>query len=199
MSYTPNVPTIGQSLGASRPIINSNFQYINTWAGTNHYFNASNGGRHKFVEMPVLSVVPASGNRISGEATLYTRTVDTVNQLFMARGTSSTEIQITAGPNAPVNSTDGWTFLPTVGVAGTGANGLILQWGSVANPGTSGTINFPIAFGFNAYSVMLTPRNDGSHSAFTYYLDGTPGASSFGYRGSTGGSNRLFWMAIGAL
>ncbi len=75
--------------------------------------------------------------------------------------------------------------------------GLVLQWGSVASPGGSGMVNFPYTFTVKVFTIQLTARNDGSHSAFTYYIDGAPLVGSFNYRGSTTGSDTLFWFAVG--
>lgn len=94
-------------------------------------------------------------------------------------------------PQVPAVATQfgGWSFLPGF---------MLMQWGRVDTPGSSSTVvKFPITFSAAPFTIQLTPRNDGSHSAFTYYLDGAPTATQFAYRGSTGGSNALYWLAIG--
>jgi len=57
MSYTPNVPQIGQSLDGTRDLIRGNFQVINTTQSVNHVaFNDTGAGKHKFLQLPVGSV-----------------------------------------------------------------------------------------------------------------------------------------------
>lgn len=190
MSYTTNIPVIGQSLGASRPGINSNFQYINTWAKQNHYFNETNGGRHKFVELPNQGTVPPAVSRIGNEVTLYGKSDGAVSQLWLVRDASGTEIQLTSGSNAPVNNFNGYSFLP---------GGILIQWGFIPNgSGTSGTTNFNINFKTSQYNVqLLLARNASGGDSIWQDTSGTNDRKKFSWKGTTGTYAYIYWFAIG--
>lgn len=191
--YLPNIPLASDLLSKSQGNIRDNFTSANTTFGINHlaFDNATaNIGKHKFVQMPAGSL-PAG--LISGEGTLYTKS-STGSQLYYSPDNTSNEYQITrtiASTFATFSQIPGWTFLP---------GGMLMQWGQVSTPGAGPSIvTFPVAFAAasSVYSIQLTARNDGSHSAFNYYVDGAPTTNNFTYRGTTSSSDTLFWMAIG--
>lgn len=188
MSYTPNIPVIGQSLGASRPGINSNFQYINTWAQTNHYFNVANAGRHNYVELP-NRVIPPAGSRIANEVTLYGKSDGTRSQLWMVRDTSGTEIQVTSG-GTPVNNFNGYTFLP---------GGIMIQWGFInSGSGTSGTTNFNTNFKTSQYNLqLLLARNASGGDEIWQNTGSTNDNTKFSWKTTTSSYAYIYWFAIG--
>jgi len=206
MSYNPSIPNPTDFLSDSQGQIKTNFTAINAGLSINHYPlspNTTDTGKHKFVEM-VNNAAPVGA---ANEGVIYTKTIGApaASEMFYKPDATTDEYQVTrtfsAGiplfgtntnyPQVPArpNQFGGWTFLP---------GGLLLQYGRVDSP-TAGpfTVKFPISFTSPPYIIELTPRNDGSHSAFTYYIDGAPTSTSFNYQGSTSGSNALFWMAIG--
>lgn len=62
MTYTPDIPKSGESLGGTRVRINANFQDINTFSALNHYglTAPSNIGMHSRLDMPIQSTFPAT-------------------------------------------------------------------------------------------------------------------------------------------
>ena len=205
MSFNPNIPQPNGFLADSQGQIKNNFTFSNGVMEINHYpFNdtTANKGKHKWSEYVNQTGLPLT--QAAGEGTLYTKSVSSESQLFYSPDATTRQYQIsrfieasfalfatnTNYPQVPAVPTQfgGFTWLP---------GGLLLQYGRADNPGGSGTVKFPVSFTSDVFLVQLTPRNDGSHSAFTYYIDGAPAITSFSYRGSTTGSNALFWLAIG--
>lgn len=93
MAYTPNVPLVNQTIAASRPIINANFQYLNTIFQVDHTFNdsAPTEGLHKKVTFSAnLTSTPSLTGAV---AALFTKTVSGSTQLFWNNG--GTDQQIT--------------------------------------------------------------------------------------------------------
>lgn len=204
MSYTPNVPTIGQSLGASRPLINSNFQYLNTWAAVNHYFNVANGGKHKFVQMPITTIPTTAAN----EGALYTKVANGQSNLFYTCDNGTREYQITrcndsatpfsrfgtntayGSPPAGFTQEGGWTFLP---------GGLLFQYGfygKSGDTGSSGTVQYPTSFTTATFSVQLVGYRT-SGRPFSVDSNNPPTTSNFKFVADSSGADGLYWVAIG--
>lgn len=195
------LPNAGQSLGQTRADIRENFNIIQDAFGRNHVSlndgTPGNRGKHNFSEYVAQGSTPTI---IAGECATYGRNFGGVTQLTFTQDGTGNVYQLTrvipasvarfsTNTNYTGTQSGGWTFLP---------GGMLLQYGSKTSPGAgSSSITFPVAFTNAPYSIQLTPRNDGSHSAFTYYLDGAPTNTSFNYRASTAGSNTLYWIAIG--
>ena len=134
MTFTPNIPTTGQSLGNTRDAIRGNFtNYFNTISVNHVDPNLADQGKHKFLQMPDQAAAP---NTAANEIGLYSKDVAGNSRLFLRQENNGAEIQLTGV--SPLVATSGYTFLP---------GGLILQWGQ-ATLGASQTlvINFPIAF-----------------------------------------------------
>src|SRR5215475_7361133 len=82
-----NVPVAGQTLGASRDLINANFVTINTAFSVNHVpYNDGSGlqGLHQFVQMPAGTPVIATA---AGQIGLYAKngSVSGVPELYFQR------------------------------------------------------------------------------------------------------------------
>ena len=198
MSYTPNVPLSGQSLGGTRNPINTNFQVLDTTFSVNHVgYNDSGSGKHNFVNLPEQASAPSGA---SNQGTLYAKDDGTRTALYWVQETGQgAEVKMT-GPT-PSAAANGYTFLP---------GGLLLQWGVVVTPGSGGTVEFGvgaainnIAFPTNLFTVHLTVSRasiTGSSPPPGYACinsGSTFDKTKFSYISSTGGSVRLYWSAIG--
>lgn len=116
-AYTANVPQANQTIAASQPIINNNFQYLISVGGPpgagllrdhNMTLNTANAGDgvHKQVTFQqALATFPSITGAVSA---LYPKNVSAVPQLFYYDGTD--EIQITFAPTG--------TTVPTFSLAG---------------------------------------------------------------------------------
>ena len=179
---TLNVHSTGSTPAQQYTTIAANNTSIVNWADVDHIgFNVTPGGTHEKCSMPNHA---AFGLVLGTDGVYYVN-----NNVPMFENSTHNDYHIDIYRGTPVSASNGTSFLP---------GGIMIQWGSVSSPGSSGTITYPTAF-TTIYNVVLTPRNDGSHSAFTYYLDGAPGNADFKYRGTTSGSDTLYWLAIGAV
>lgn len=186
ISFTPNIPASGQTLGQTRQAILDNFAILRSTLAVDHVdVNASGNGKHKFVHFTdASSSIPAT---TATELALYNKLVGGAYRLFMRQISSGTEIQMSGID--PLTANPGYTFLP---------GGLLLQWGTttaVANS-AGNTINFPIAFSTVFVVTCTVQTNDNSTIRFS--LAGSPSNGSFDTtQTQTTHFTKLHWMAIG--
>lgn len=203
MSYTPNIPQAGETLGGTRSRINANFQFLNTAFSADHTpLTTSNAGKHIFLHMPETT----AASTVANEGGLYTKvgTSPAETNLFFRGESSGYEYPLTrvdssntstfgnngsyGSPPSGFTQTGGWTFLP---------GELILQYGTYGktdNLGSSGTIQFPKTFPSAVYTVVICQQRTSSTRAYSVNAITT---SSFTFISETSGSDAIKWMAIG--
>jgi hypothetical protein len=201
------LPNSGQSLGVTRPQINTNFALIQQIFDINHYdFNAANAGKHTFVTLPIYSAIATPPPLpLTGEGILYTATVSGETELFYARDNSG---GMTPTPLANYQLT-GTVDISTPTVAGSTSlpGGLMMQWGSSTGIWNgSNSITFKTAFtlgGVNTapYSITYNMVNAAQKQEFTNVFSSTAMTWTpqlINTAGSpTGTSFQIYWMAIG--
>jgi hypothetical protein len=149
MSFTPNIPASGQSLGNSRTQILNNFaalrETISNGSGSgsgqpNHVDVNDNlgvgAGKHIFVQMPVQTA--GAGNLPAAqEGGMITQTTNGSSELYYARDAVNTYYQMT-GPffNAEGALLSGGTTMLF--------GGIILKWGVISN-NIAGPVNIVFA------------------------------------------------------
>ena len=197
MTYTPRPNPSGDTLVASRDQIRTNFSLIQTNFDINHenFGVGANAGKHKFMQMPVQSSLPATA---TGDGELHTEAdSSTRSQLFYSRdNTAATKVQLTTGDTSaatfstntnyqvgPPSINGGWSFLP---------GGLILQYGKVAIVDTTTVITYPLAFSAAAYSIIVTNSKTTSNTSAIVVSASTPTNFTI-----IGGSTSVYWQAIG--
>lgn len=201
MTYTPNIPVTGDSLGSTRDRIRTNFQEIASVEAVNHVaFNQVGEGKHKFLQMPEQTSNPTT---LVNEGAFFTKvgTNPSETNLFFRGESNGFVYQITRVISASTarfstntlyaaNLNGGWTFLP---------GGLLLQYGARSNPGTSGTITFPVAFTTGYFSITLGLSRNNSSSTQNVYVDNSVpvSLSSFAYDSTSSNTDPIYWMAIG--
>jgi len=80
MSYNNNIPQPTDVLSQSQVQILNNFQRVQTIWETNHGdINSADGGKHKFLTMPVQAAGPIP---LAGNGAVYTKTQGTRTELF---------------------------------------------------------------------------------------------------------------------
>ena len=212
MTYQPDIPKSGDTLGGTRAQINTNFQNLNTAFSANHSaLTVSTVGKHIFMQMPEQASAPATA---IDEGALYTIegiSPAQTNLVFRAENSgggggfqyqltksiaasTATFGNITNSPavaNVKPNENFGWTFLS----GNTTGGGLLLQYGSADTFGTTigaQTITFPVPFK-TVFSVNATQTN------FTGNFAHLRSVTTTGFRvvgvGTT--SAEVSWMAIG--
>lgn len=140
-----DVPLSGQSLLQTRQPIQNNFSVISTAFEVDHVgYNISGQGWHN----KVTFVPQASGpTTSSSNVALYSKTVNSVTQLFYRGVSSGTEINFTES----LLESPGWTRLPS---------GLLVKWGQTSgNPfglTPTATITFPMVSGMNNIPAFTT-------------------------------------------
>lgn len=198
MSYSPNLPVSGDTLGGTRDRIRTNFQEIDSVMAQNHVaFNNADEGKHKFLQMPVQASAPSTG---TSEAAFYVKDDGSgVAQFFVKGEQTGSEYQITkmaSGADANITTfgtntayvadhLGGWSFLP---------GGLILQYGSFSKVVAGNTtITFPLTFPNAVFNIVVTARNSNSGTVIT-----SETTSNFVLSNSVGAVTRsYYWQAIG--
>lgn len=198
MSYTPNIPVSGQSLGVTKNPINSNFQVLNTTIAVDHVMmNNAGAGQHKQVTFNTVTdpgagtITPpilftnnkdGAGNTLPGSlAELFFYTGDTTksrNQYVTANGTNS-----------------GSTMA---------LGGIIIKWGRQANADNT-AITFSAVTGSqfpnNCFSVVASPVGTTTSGA-TQVVVGSISPTAFTPRildktGTPIAGQTISWIAIG--
>lgn len=206
MTYNPNVPASGQSLGETRVPIQTNFTNLNTAFLANHSpLTTNTDGKHKFVQLPESgagwdnnSTPPTTA---TNEGALYTKvgTNPAENTLFFRAESNGFEYQITKVDDAHTGTfstatnyngtnTGGWTFLP---------GGMILMYGITTGSG-SYDIVFPFSFPTSDPPFSITATIAASAPRTFSISTGTPATDS-GFRIQVSGSaaSSCHWQAIG--
>ena len=193
MTWNSVWPVGTASVKANEATGGNNTAYIETTEKVDHYWNESgNDGKHKKVTLPVLSAEPST---TANDLTLYSKNTTGGTALFFARdGVAAHTTQMTtAGITKTITATNGVTFLPSDPAVG----GLLMQWGTVASPGSSsGTVSFPQAFkaATSPFSIQLTVRH-ASDERYAAVI--TISNTQFTWKASTSSAISIYWMAIG--
>lgn len=186
MTYNPNIPAANDLLSVSQGDIQTNFSQANTVVAVDHYefdnATAANRGKHKSVVLPEDAAVATAAD----EGALYTKDDGTRPALYYRQESNGTEIKFTGID--PLRATNGYTFLQ---------GNLLMQWGKVAAPGNSGTVNFPTAFSAAPYSIQVSLERDSGNQSVTVDDAPAPTANAFQYLSSSSGSAFMYWIAIG--
>lgn len=176
-----NVPLPGQSLVATRDLINQNWTTIDTAFQVDHVeYTSANPvqGKHNKVSFPLQSAVPGV---VATEAMLYNHldTFSSLNQLFVRRPNGGSDIPMTAA----ALTIPGWSYLPS---------GLILQWGqSTITSNITTPIPLPKTFPTNSLIGQISGAGNPISASVGTITTTTLNVISYG----TGGS--IFWFVLG--
>ena len=146
IAYKPGIPTASDLLSQSQDDILNNFAGIKTLVDVNHVtFDATNQGKHYFIQFPVQVPVPTTG---AGEVGLYsqTSTLSGNPELVYAPESAATPIEFTSS----VQNEQGYAILPS---------GIIMKWGSgTVNANTTATVNFATGAGVPTYTTVYNAQ-----------------------------------------
>lgn len=155
ITWTPNIPVTGQSLGITKIPINNNFASAFQAMGVDHFsFGQPNFGRHNKLRFP--KVQTQSIGTGTNEIAFYTKTIGGASQLFFQSqglAPAAADVQMTAPYMAGntlqngVGSFTNYSFLP----------GGFLKIFGLAN---KNPIGFKITLGYQTtaiYSINITP------------------------------------------
>lgn len=145
MTFTPNIPASGQSLGSSRTQVVNNFtNYLNLVSQDHVAPNAMGQGKHNKSTYVVQGSDPTTA---SGEAALYALTGSAGTEVFLIRDNiAGTKTALTTSKiAAPVASSSGISWLP---------GGILIQWRAVAGVSNGTAITFPVPFPNNCWVIV---------------------------------------------
>jgi hypothetical protein len=185
MTFTPDMPITGDTLGSTRDRIRGNFQETAAVFAINHVaFNNTGKGKHPFLQMPEQSAAPTT---LVNEGGFYCKqaTNPAETNMFFRGESNGKEYQITSADqtnNANFGTFPGWSFLP---------GGLVIQYGSQNSIGNSITVVFPKAFKATTVPIVTFVATDQG-----WQLNGTPINTQF-QAISVGTSATINWIAIG--
>lgn len=202
-AFNANIPQPNDNPSNSQGQLLTNNQSNNSiWAVDHIGFNITNSGLHQQVRMPAEALPSVQ----AGFGGLYCNTAGSETNLFYTPDASGNIYQLTrtitasypnfgtnlayGAPPAGFSQVGGWTFLP---------GGLLLQYGLFSKAGalgTSGTIQFPVAFTSAVYSVNPTLIRASSNS-HPISMPATAGLTSFQFQTDTTQSDAVYWSAIG--
>ena len=138
MTFTPNIPQTGQSLGQTRDAVRNNFTNYNTVMSVNHVApNSAGQGKHTFAEFIVQAQSPATA---ASEVALYSRTLNGVPQLCLqkqSQALNAADIQMSRVDVGVTGATTGSTFLP---------GGMVMQWNDISIAVSTGSWTFPVPY-----------------------------------------------------
>lgn len=205
MTFNPNIPLGTDNLSTSQGQILANFTQLNTQFGVDHTaFNTGSGngdGTHIKVTFDgPPSPIPTPSGNISN---IYPNLVSAAQELHFKNALGTT--QITSG-GLPIwkGGTPGASGVVSATTGGTNSNGsmtlpngVILKWGTQTAVNDGATVNFPVAFPSNCFSIQLTGvRDDVVDRAF--WLKPGFTTSSFVVRVNSSSSNMAInYIAIG--
>lgn len=162
MALNTNIPQTTQSLGFTQPLIQANFQFIDTQFAVNHIeFNSgANSGKHRFLQIPDRAATSSPAPTTAAqEVALFCETVNGQSQLFYRPANNATPYAITDGS---LTETGGWTRFP---------NGLLLWWTAINMNG--------IATASVVFAVNNFPGFDGTFQNAQVTID-NPSATVLG-------------------
>lgn len=207
-TYNRDVPDGPNNPSNDQPDMQVNTNSTDDILNQDHFsFNLNEGGLHRKMRVVAnagtpsgllsntgtLFVQPASGAR--GPDLFYIpRNGTDVYQLTTTNTTNISQFAVNNPYGTPppgFTQRGGWTFL---------AGGLIMQYGfygQTGATGTSGTIQFPVAFLSPPFYVgPILYRNSGNQ---TWAINSAipPTTTAFTFLTSSGGSDGFYWTAIG--
>lgn len=195
-----NVPNPGQTLGNSRPDINSNFAVIDAAFQVDHEdYNTTNQGMHNRVSFLTQNPVPTP---IAGIVQLYSQLSTITNQpelvfAHQAGSTAPTGAKIVEFTSAGW-ANPGWTRLPS---------GIMMKWQSIigfgGNPSVTVNVNTAVPGSPNFVTMLSTMISIIDTNASYNNVIGLSNITFPNFTVSKfGGSNppssvRFSWLAIG--
>lgn len=187
MTFVP-VPNTGQTLDGTRDQIRTNIGLLKSSLAVNHGdLGNVDTGKHKFLQMPIQAGSPSTA---VNELGFFSLLVGGINVLAMREANNGSAYALTG--ITPLATPNGYT--PLIG-------SLLLQWGVVAAPASTGTVLFTtsnIDFPNNLFGVFFNFARNASGTD-SFWIDSTQvfDKTQFSWKASTGAANNLYWIAIG--
>ncbi len=185
--FTRDIPVTNNDPSIDQPVITENTNSTDSILKVDLFgFNDNNGGTHQKSTYVVQVSDPVPVNTNGAQGIVYSKTVNSIAEIFVNRFGSATPVQLTSG--AVSISSTGYTFLP---------GGVIFQWGAINFASGSSNVTFPIAFPNAFFGAQITGSNSttpSSNGIMTYSASSQAGFTAYqnGSSATTG-----FYIAIG--
>lgn len=183
IGYNLNIPAANNNPSQDQPKMQTNTNAINTLISLDHFtFADSQAGRHKQVTLTNEAAPGLNG----GNGVLYGNLQAGQSWPFWQNALGS--FQLATLP--VISATQGSAVIP---------GGLILKWGKITSPGSSGTLIYttPFPSGNPPLTIQLTLERSSGNQTVTVDDSPAPTPAAFDYLASSGGSAFLYWFAIG--
>lgn len=197
-TYTTNMPMVGQDISVTQPLIEANFNVINSWVNQDHTpLNGLPGetpGTHQVIHSEEVDSDPVT---TSSQLAFYNKLdVDSINRYFMREPNSGAVRQLTGLVTIAGSAFSGST--PPSYVAQTMILGGIMVMCGNAVVSTAGTaITFPNGgFETNCFGVVISVNQNGAATQ-SIVTDSFPTLTGFTARINGPGSVNCFWIALG--
>lgn len=188
--FNRGYPQDNTTLGQSKTTIRNNIDGTFLTVGIDHINNNGLPGTQPAGYHNVTHWVPqgADPGAMAGYGQLYSKTVSGDQQLFWETGNGIVQ-QLTTNVT-PIVGGNGTSFLP---------GGVIIKWGSVANPVTGTPVAFTPNFPHNVFSITLGPARPDTTSQMLTINNTSVGLGGFTLVTGSGFGDykRCYWMAIG--
>jgi hypothetical protein len=158
MSFTPNTPTTGQTLGQTKFLIQNNFTVLAATIAVDHFdVMQSTKGKHNVIHFP--TPLTTSPGTLANEIAVYSKSISGAPFLFF-----QPPGQVATGPDTQITTGLGpGAFTPTY--SGSGASGtgyqtftfgnIFMIFGTVFAANATQTVTFPASWAI-LYNVQLT-------------------------------------------
>lgn len=195
MAYQQDIPQPSEIPSQSQADLLGNFQAINSSTegfGLDHVqFDAvSDKGKHqKSTYIEQGSDPTTAANEMCVYAKEVTYAGPTTNtELFLAKESAGTVIQMSQTIVDPLIASNGSTFLP---------GGVLIKWGILNSPVDNSTVTFTSAFPNNIWNIQLTPVKSDNTARSMYVKTGTAATTGFTIQTSSSNFTSVYWLAIG--
>ena len=143
ISYNNNIPNPPNNPSADVSLMQQNTNSIDQIIAVDHFsFNVgtNNSGTHKQVTLTNEAPPGFAG----GDSVIFANLQGGLSVPWVQNASFTLPLMSHV---VPVSNVDGYTSI---------LGAIVLQWGRVLNPGTSGIVNFNIPFPNNVYNVQLS-------------------------------------------
>ena len=195
-TYTPGYPPDGSFLGQTKSTIRNNLDGTFETLGVDHVNNNGVPGSNPAGYHTIVHEVPQTAvSTVAGFGQIFCGVPGTLT----VNGTATKAVPNNGDTQFYSLSSSGvLTQLSGYSASGNGyawVGGVLLQWGSGTATSSGATINFPIAFPSNVFSVTATVYNSGSNVRSVSEVSAAS-LSSFTAI-STNSTNQIYFIAVG--
>lgn len=188
MTFLTNIPFSGESLGQSRPQVQTNFQVLQNTISVDHIaMNSAGAGKHNKSTYVEQGSDPTTA---ANEIAVYSKLFGSVPGLYQrqqSNGTVTPLVTFVKSDTVTIAGNAQTQYSITIG-------GVAFKWGIATNCPNNTTVPYATAFTSGTQSVQLTIV-DPNATSILLNVSSTPIASSFSVK--TSANISFYYLAIG--